>query len=78
MSRKFIDLIEAGNFLDAQKELNEILTDRAADFLLEKKKEVVVKMFPSGVQKGKEEKKDLNETRRKNLKAKLAKLKKGK
>lgn len=82
MSQKIVRLIAEGKLLEAQTELNEALTDRAADFLVEKRKEIVAKTFPSGKKsKPKEkgnEKAILDKSKKKALHDKMEKIKKGK
>lgn len=79
MSKHIVDLIAEGKLVEAQVELNEAITDRAADFLVEKRKEIVAKTFPSGSKvKPKEkgnEKAILDKSKKKALKDKMAKVK---
>lgn len=71
---KLFKAIEDGNALQINEVLDEALTNRAADYLLEKKKQVVAKMYPSKrLFEQKDDKTDFKAKRRKALRDKLKK-----
>jgi hypothetical protein len=45
MSKEIVKLIESGKLVDAQDALNESLSEKAAEILTEKRKQIVAKTF---------------------------------
>jgi len=74
MNTDFINMIEEGKALEAHEVLSEALTDKAADFLVEKRKQIVAKTFGKSKVTGKDEKTIFKAGQRKALRDKMKSL----